>query len=143
MELKEELTDFIENYVTIKTLSVDKDKPEYHVKNVIDMDIIELRCNTLFGNLNLEICHYLKNRVNSDGMTVKFRFDPDVTPDVKSRVRNAIFRKDVSGYSDKLGLETELVSLQINTIQEFKDFFQSNIIEVDLDTKKSVRSFIK
>lgn len=143
MELREDLTDFIENYVTIKTLAVDTNKPEYYVKNVIDMDIIELRCNTEFGNLNLEICHYLKNRVNSDGMTVKFRFDSEVTNDVKSRVRNAIFSKDVSGYSDKTGSETELVSLQINTVKEFKDFFQSNIIEIDLDTKKSVRSFIK
>lgn len=139
---RKDLLSFIESYVVMKELSSDQIKPQYQVRNVIDMDIIELKCETLFGKLNLEICHYLKNRTYSDGMTVKFRFDDAVSHDVKSRVRSTIFRKEVSNYQDKLE-EIELVSLQINTVQEFVDFFQSSIIEVDLPTKKGVRSFIK
>lgn len=140
-EVRNDLLEFLDSYVTMKELSNEK-KPTYSVRNVIDMDIVELVCDTQFGELNLEICHYLKNRVNSDGMTVKFRFLDDVNPEVRSKVRNAIFRKDISNYSNKLGGDTELVSLQIKTVSEFKEFFKRNIIDEDM-TRKSVRSFIK
>lgn len=141
LEKREELLDFIDSYVTMK--ASDESKPKYSVRNVMDMDIIELKCETLFGKLNLEICHYLKDRVHSDGMTVKFRFDDLVSSDVRSRVRQAIFRKDISNYSDKLSGDTELVNLQIDTVKEFVEFFRSNIIEVDMPARKGVRSFIK
>lgn len=141
-EVRNDLLEFLDSYVTMKELSTDEKKPAYSVKNVIDMDIVELVCDTQFGLLNLEICHYLKNRVDSDGMTVKFRFMDDVNPEVRSRVRNAIFRKDISNYSNKFGGDTELVSLQIKTVGEFKEFFKQNIIDEDMK-RKSVRSFIK
>lgn len=141
---RDDLLEFLDSYVSIKKLSNEQEeKVEYNVRNVIDMDIVELKCNTKFGKLNLEICHYLKDREYSDGMTVKFRFKDDVNFDVKSRVRNAIFRKDISNYEDKLDGDTELVSLQINTVEEFKEFFKLNVIEEDLPARRSVRSFIK
>ena len=142
-ELREDLLNFLDSYVTMKTLSTEdvSRRPRYNVKNVIDMDIVELICETRFGELNLEICHYLKNRKNSDGMTVKFRFKSDVHPGIKSKVRGAIFRKDVSNYQDKFE-EIELISLQIDTIKEFTDFFIANIMDED-NQRKSVRSFIK
>jgi len=139
VEMRKDLIDFLDSYVVMKEM--DEEKPEYSVRNVIDMDIIELQCNTKFGLLNLEICHYLKNRTNSDGMTVKFRFNNEVNVDIKSRVRSAIFRKDISNYQDKNG-DTELVSLQIDTVKEFEDFFRSNIIEEDMP-RKGVRQIIK
>lgn len=140
-ERKDVLKDFIESYVTMKEVANPDVKVEYSFKNVIDMDIYELKCDTLFGKLNLEICHYLKNRKLSDGMTVKFRFDDYVDSNVKSRVRDAIFRKEVSNYSDKFG-DTELVSLQIDKIEDFLEFFKLNVVDIDMP-KRSVRSFIK
>lgn len=139
MEKREDLLEFLDGYITAKSLT-DKEV-KYTVRNVIDMDIIELKCNTEFGELNLEICHYLKNRNNSDGMTVKFKFNDNFNPIVKSKVRNAIFRKDIINYQGGFG-DTELVSLQIDTVKEFKDFFKNNIIENKSSTKKGVRSFI-
>ncbi|AEO93743.1 gp485 [Bacillus phage G] len=141
-EERKDLLEFLDSYVTMKTMTEEK-KLEYNIKNVIEMDIISLVCETKFGILNLEICHYLKEKIKSDGMTVKFRFADTVNSNVKSRVREAIFKKDVSNYHDNLFGDTELISLQIDTVEEFKVFFEENIIREDIAERRSVRSFIK
>lgn len=143
VELRDDLLGFIESYVTMKQLSKDRDSVEYSCRNVIDMDIIELKSFTEFGLLDMEICHYLKDREKSDGMTVKFKFTKDFHPEVRSRVREAIFRKDIFNFVDKK--DEEIVSLQIDTVADFIQFFKKTIMEREFPTKKeiNVRQFIK
>lgn len=129
---KKKLIDFLNSYALMKTLPDGEESFSIEHKNVIEMDIFKLKGNTGFGFLDMEICHYLKNESEDDGMTVRFIFDNGTNSEVKSKVRQAIFRKDVREYKDKLQADNTLVTLQIDTVDDFIEFFQREIINKDL-----------